>query len=1151
MVTLLLLGAPTLGSVSGALPALGTLHNPLVAATTVAPAESPSSRSLGPAVAFSDQIGLTLTRSQIGDFDNDGVDELLVLYVDAPKVGLVIYQLDTFAQEESWEVDGIAGATTKIIGDYDGDGLWDIFFTYFNVSLHVVGYEMGGAGELFDLPAPWTISVMELTDTDLDGTKELVLITWGPWTLRVFDASTGVSAGSTLIPYRANWVSGNSFVDADGDLHLDYVYAGQLTFAPWTRFMRMVDLVDFSETANITFDMSPSFFWVGDVDDDLANEALMLGTNSTTFRNGGSAWELNGTNVWARSDPSWGWFGQIGIADLNDDGVRDLAFQGAANSIVILDGIDGTTMDVVPATAQLWSGALRDFDGDGAMELLFLTWSTPQHLVYDDQVDGVRWDGVLANTQMGYGVNEDLDGDGSFELMVYEWATGPEVWDLESGTVDFPLPTITTFNPPSDAMTLLDGTVVGKGLFVAGLVTGVGFALSLYDGADATLLWQAMPGAMAFSSVTAGGFAGVTKDEVVVLGTDLQNRLRLWVYVLDDPPAATAAVPDLSLTEDAPASVLADLEDSFGDDYGDGALTFTLVENSDPDQLDVALNGSLLQATPLVQDWNGNVTVQIAVDDGLHAPLLSNEFTVSVLPVNDPPTWMAPPAQTIDQDQQLQVRLQADDVDLDDLTFSGDLPAGATISGDLLRWTPTNADVGDYLIDLTVEDGAGGMGNETIFVRVLNVNDPPTIASMSGLTVEEDSTLEVELSATDPDLPYDDLLTYSSLDGRATVNATSGLLTFTPHQGEAGTVLLTVLVEDLAGLNASGTLEVSVGDRNVPPALRVTFPDAVVQGMPALFVLIGTDIDTDDALTYGVTAQGGGVAPLQIDASSGQGLWTPTNDQVGSHPLVFFVNDDRGGRTEVPVSVVVQNANDPPTIAAVGNNTTLTEGTPWSLGLLLDDPDLPYGETLRVTTDRTAVAVSTDGTQLNWTPTQADVGTVTLEVTVTDAAGATMSVGVELKVRDRNDPPTGVQILAPANNATLLAGEVTLVGTATDPDVGDVLVYHWVLDGAPLAEGEQASATITKTGRHTLTLQVSDGPHTAETSIEFVVHSKVQFDASGTSGLLMGGLLALVVVVALCIVGMVLLSRKLRQAQGGAPPQVRPPQHPPRGPQDP
>src|SRR3990172_5650492 len=186
---------------------------------------------------------------------------------------------------------------------------------------------------------------------------------------------------------------------------------------------------------------------------------------------------------------------------------------------------------------------------------------------------------------------------------------------------------------------------------------------------------------------------------------------------------ATASVPDLELDEDSPTSVIVDLEDYFDDDFGDGSLTFVLTQNSRPEEVALAVNGSTLEATTLVADWNGNLTLQVAVDDGLHTPMLSNVFLLTVVPVNDPPLWMSPDAAIIDQGQQLQVVLEAFDIDGDDLVFGGEVPTDGSIDGNLFHWTPTDADVGDHLFNLTVADGVGLIDTDSLFVRVENVND--------------------------------------------------------------------------------------------------------------------------------------------------------------------------------------------------------------------------------------------------------------------------------------------------------------------------------------------------------------------------------------------------------------------------------------------
>ena len=57
----------------------------------------------------------------------------------------------------------------------------------------------------------------------------------------------------------------------------------------------------------------------------------------------------------------------------------------------------------------------------------------------------------------------------------------------------------------------------------------------------------------------------------------------------------------------------------------------------------------------------------------------------------------------------------------------------------VLSGTPTNDDVGDHTVLLTVSDAAGESDTDSFTITVANTNDAPTITSTAVITVDEDS----------------------------------------------------------------------------------------------------------------------------------------------------------------------------------------------------------------------------------------------------------------------------------------------------------------------------------------------------------------------------------------------------------------------------
>jgi hypothetical protein len=139
---------------------------------------------------------------------------------------------------------------------------------------------------------------------------------------------------------------------------------------------------------------------------------------------------------------------------------------------------------------------------------------------------------------------------------------------------------------------------------------------------------------------------------------------------------------------------------------------------------------------------------------------------VTVESVNDAPTLAGvPSAATIDELSPYTFTAQANDVDLQTLTFSlVDAPAGATInpSTGQFDWTPSEAQGGTgspYAFKVRVSDGVVNVDSD-VTLTVTEVNQAPTLAPIGNKVVLLGGTLSFNASGADADLPAQ-TLTYS------------------------------------------------------------------------------------------------------------------------------------------------------------------------------------------------------------------------------------------------------------------------------------------------------------------------------------------------------------------------------------------------------
>ena len=98
----------------------------------------------------------------------------------------------------------------------------------------------------------------------------------------------------------------------------------------------------------------------------------------------------------------------------------------------------------------------------------------------------------------------------------------------------------------------------------------------------------------------------------------------------------------------------------------------------------------------------------------------------------------------------------------------------------MISWTPTNAQVGPNSVAVRVRDVASAEATQTFTITVANTNDPPVVTSTPVTSATAKAAYSYDVDATDPDLG--DTLAYSLTVAPAgmTINATTGLISWTP-----------------------------------------------------------------------------------------------------------------------------------------------------------------------------------------------------------------------------------------------------------------------------------------------------------------------------------------------------------------------------------
>ena len=532
--------------------------------------------------------------------------------------------------------------------------------------------------------------------------------------------------------------------------------------------------------------------------------------------------------------------------------------------------------------------------------------------------------------------------------------------------------------------------------------------------------------------VDVGGFTGVMKTFFVAADGNLDID---FAHVVENPKISAIEILGASneqpLITSAPVTTATENQvysydvEATDPDPGD-TLTFSL--ETAPAGATIDASSGLISWTPsAVQVGVNNFTVRVT-DDGAGALFDEQSFSVTVSDINQPPTITSSPVITAAVGQTYSYDVEATDPDPGDtLTFSLEVaPLGASINSasGLISWTPTAAQLGaNAFIVRVTDDGAGPLSVDQNFTVTVTGNQPPTITSTPVTTATENQLYSYDVEATDPD--PGDTLTFSLevAPAGATIDASSGLISWTPSAAQTGAIDFTVRVTDdgAGALFAEQSFTVTVTDINQPPTITSTPVTTATENQPYSYDVEATDPDPGDTLTFSLEVAPAGAI---IDASSGLISWTPTAAQVGSNNVTVRATDDGVGTLFAEQNFTVTVSEN----SACGWETasSLTVALGEVAGGIIDNKMYMVGE--------------------------GDPGTLMYDL-LTD----TWSSPVLLSTRPLNGHHHAAEVIN---------GKLYLIGGLGHGSDGQIQIYDPVLDSwttgaaAPFAAGSSASAVI-------------------------------------------------------------------------------------------
>jgi hypothetical protein len=590
-----------------------------------------------------------------------------------------------------------------------------------------------------------------------------------------------------------------------------------------------------------------------------------------------------------------------------------------------------------------------------------------------------------------------------------------------------------------------------------------------------------------FSGTPSNTDVGVITIDVIAddgSGGTVTDTFAITVANTNDAPTVANAIADQNATEDS-AFNFQFAANTFADVDAGATLTYSAQLNGGgalPAWLTFDSTTRTFSGTPTNADV-GVITIDVIADDG-NGGTVTDTFTITVANTNDAPTVANAIAdQNATEDSAFNFQFAANtfaDADAGAiLTYSAQLNGGGTLPAWLsfdsatrtFSGTPTNADVGTLSIDVIADDGNGGTVTDTFAITVANTNDAPTVANaIADQNATEDSAFNFQFAAnTFADADAGAILTYSAqLNGGGALPAwltfDSATRTFsgTPTNTDVGVITIDVIADDGNGGTVTDTFAITVANTNDAPTVANAIADQNATEDSAFNFQFAAntfaDADAGAILTYSAQLNGGGALPawLSFDSATRTFSGTPSNTDVGVITIDVIVDDGNGGTITDTFAITVANTNDAPTVANAIADQNATE-----------DSAFNFQFAANTFADVDAGAILTYSAQLNgggalpaWltfdsatrtfsgTPTNADVGTLSIDVIADDGNGGTITDTFAITVANTNDAPTVANAIADQNATEDSAFNFQFAAnTFTDADAGAILTYSAQLNG--------------------------------------------------------------------------------------------------------
>jgi len=393
--------------------------------------------------------------------------------------------------------------------------------------------------------------------------------------------------------------------------------------------------------------------------------------------------------------------------------------------------------------------------------------------------------------------------------------------------------------------------------------------------------------------VGADSFTFITNDGTL---NSAPGTISIQVTQANDPPS----VDDQSLSTDEDIGLPITLTAS---DPENDPLTYSITVQPN--------NGTLTGTAPNVTyqpnaNYYGADSFTFVANDG-SADSNPGIISITVDPVNDPPTANDDNVVTA-EDTPVGITLSGADVDGVISSYSvvtGPLHGSLSETEPNLVYTPAEDYFGADSFTFITNDGTLDSDPGKISIQITTVNDPP-IANGQSLSTDEDISLPITLTGSDPD---DVTLTFSiaTTPANGVLSGTLPFMSYQPNPDFNGSDSFTFVANDGQIDSSTGTISITINPVNDAPTANI-INDSTQENTTDTWIPDVNDVDGDD-LTCTISAHPGGGASASVVGDCSSGLYTPPPAYSGTDSFTYQVCDPDNDCAQATVSYTITSSS--------------------------------------------------------------------------------------------------------------------------------------------------------------------------------------------------------------------------------------------------